>query len=70
MVPGDVVGKVHARQLQVPVRAKWRDELNRNRSATLDAPNWLWSSIVDLVASHEAYLAHCRKYGTDLDLVA
>ena len=66
-----VVGKAHARQMQAPIRAKWRDELNRNRSTTLDAPNWLWSSLVELVASHEAaYLEHCRKYVTDPDLVA
>jgi uncharacterized protein (DUF2252 family) len=66
-----VVGKAHARQLQAPIRAKWRDELGRNRSAKLDAPNWLWSSIVELVASHEgAYLEHCRKYVSDPDLVA
>jgi uncharacterized protein (DUF2252 family) len=49
-------------------RAKWRDELGRNRAANLDAPNWLWSSIVELVASHEAaYLEHCRKYAMDLE---
>ncbi len=61
-----VVGKAHARQMDVVTRAKWRDELGRNRSANLDAPNWLWSSIVELVASHEAaYLEHCRKYALD-----
>jgi uncharacterized protein (DUF2252 family) len=66
-----VVGKAHARQMDVVTRAKWRDELNRNRSANLDAPNWLWSSIVELVASHEgAYLEHCRKYAMDRDLAA
>lgn len=66
-----VVGKAHARQMQAPIRTKWRDELGRNRSASLDAPNWLWSSIVELVASHEgAYLEHCRKYVADPDLVA
>jgi uncharacterized protein (DUF2252 family) len=28
----------------------------------LDAPSWLWSSIVELVKSHEGnYLEHCRK---------
>ena len=27
----------------------------------LDAPSWLWTSVVQLVASHEsAYLEHCR----------
>jgi uncharacterized protein (DUF2252 family) len=66
-----VVGKAHARQMDVVTRAKWRDELGRNRSANLDAPNWLWSSIVELVASHEAaYLEHCRKYAMDPDLAA
>jgi uncharacterized protein (DUF2252 family) len=66
-----VVGKAHARQMQAPTRAKWHDELNRNRSATLDAPSWLWSSVVELVSSHEAaYLEHCRKYVADPDMVA
>jgi uncharacterized protein (DUF2252 family) len=66
-----VVGKSHARQMDVVTRAKWRDELARNRSANLDAPNWLWSSIVELVASHEAaYLQHCRQYAMDLDQAA
>ena len=64
-----VVGKAHARQMDVVTRAKWRDELGRNRSANLEAPNWLWSSIVELVASHEAaYLEHCRRYAMDPDL--
>ena len=58
-----VVGKAHARQMQAPMRAKWRDELNRNRSATLDAPSWLWSSVVTLLSIHEgAYLEHCRLF--------
>ena len=66
-----VVGKAHARQMDVVARAKWRDELGRNRSANLDAPNWLWSSIVELVGSHEvAYLEHCRKYALDLERTA
>jgi uncharacterized protein (DUF2252 family) len=52
-------------------RAKWRDELGRNRSAKLDAPGWLWTSIVELVASHEAaYLEHCRRYAADPELAA
>jgi uncharacterized protein (DUF2252 family) len=63
-----VVGKAHARQMDVVARAKWRDELGRERLANLEAPNWLWSSIVELVASHEAaYLEHCRKYALDLE---
>ena len=36
---------------------------NRNRSRTLDAPGWLWTAVVELIASHEAgYLEHCRRY--------
>ena len=66
-----VVGKAHARQMDVVTRAKWRDELGRNRSANLDAPNWLWASIVELVASHEAaYLEHCRKYAINPEELA
>ena len=42
---------------------RWAAEVTRNRSKTLDAPSWLWSSIVELVAIHEAaYLEHCRRY--------
>jgi uncharacterized protein (DUF2252 family) len=48
-----VVGKAHARQMDVATRAKWRDELGCNRSTNFDAPHWLWSSIVELVTSHE-----------------
>jgi uncharacterized protein (DUF2252 family) len=56
-----VVGKAHARQMNAPTRTQWHAELGRNRSADVDAPEWLWSSIVELVASHEAaYLEHCR----------
>ena len=66
-----VVGKAHARQMDVVTRAKWRDELGRNRSANFDAPHWLWSSIVELVTSHEgAYLEHCRQYAMDPELTA
>ena len=66
-----VVGKAHACQMNAATRTKWRDELGRNRSANLDAPTWLWSSIVELVASHEAaYLEHCRKYAMDPGLGA
>lgn len=58
-----VVGKAHARQMDTKTRDRWRTELGRNTSKTLDAPSWLWSSVVELVASHEAaYLEHCRRY--------
>ena len=61
-----VVGKAHARQMDAPTRRKWRDELRRNRRTNEKAPSWLWSSVVELVASHEAaYLEHCRRYAMD-----
>jgi uncharacterized protein (DUF2252 family) len=58
-----VVGKAHARQMDEATRQSWQTELSRNRSKTLDAPSWLWTSVVELLVSHEkAYLEHCRKY--------
>jgi uncharacterized protein (DUF2252 family) len=61
-----VVGKAHARQMDSGERKAWLTELRRNRSKTLDAPGWLWSSIVQLVSSHSAgYLEHCRRYATE-----
>jgi len=62
----EVVGKAHARQMDEQTRAGWRAELKRNRSKTLDAPSWLWTSVVDLIAAHEtAYLEHCRLYANE-----
>ena len=58
-----VVGRAHGRQMQEADRLRWAEELNRNRSKSLDAPSWLWTSVVDLMAAHEAaYLDHCRRY--------
>jgi uncharacterized protein (DUF2252 family) len=58
-----VVGIAHARQLDHGARASWLRELRRARSKTIDAPPWLWSSVVELAGSHEtAYLEHCRRY--------
>jgi uncharacterized protein (DUF2252 family) len=66
-----VVGHAHARQMDAATRAAWRDELSRNRPANLEAPGWLWSSVVELMASHEAgYLEHCRRYVADAALAA
>jgi len=60
---GAVVGKAHGRQMNVESRIAWRDELGRRWPKGLDAPFWLWSSVVDLVGSHEAaYLEHCRRH--------
>jgi uncharacterized protein (DUF2252 family) len=58
-----VVGRGHSRQLSGSDRQLWLDELQANRSKSLDAPSWLWNSVVNLVAMHEAaYLEHCRRY--------
>ena len=62
-----VVGKAHARQMDQVTRKSWSSELERQRSRTLDAPSWLWSSVVSLIGRHEiAYLEHCRKYATQV----
>jgi uncharacterized protein (DUF2252 family) len=66
-----VLGKAHARQMDETTRAQWCLELARNRSKSLDAPSWLWRSVVDLIAGHEAaYLDHCRRYALDIDIAA
>jgi uncharacterized protein (DUF2252 family) len=58
-----VVGRAHAGQMGKSERHRWAAELNLSRSKSLDAPSWLWTSIVDLIAQHEAaYLDHCRRY--------
>jgi uncharacterized protein (DUF2252 family) len=58
---GYVVGRGHARQLVPKMKRDWMRLLERNRPKALDAPTWLWSSVVELVGVHEsAYLNHCR----------
>jgi uncharacterized protein (DUF2252 family) len=60
---GAVVGKAHGRQMSGEDRASWTRDLARARTASLDAPTWLWSSVVDLLGVHErAYLEHCRLF--------
>ena len=62
-----VVGKAHAWQMDQATRKGWSNELERHRSKTLDAPSWLWSSVVSLIGAHEvAYLEHCRRYATQV----
>jgi uncharacterized protein (DUF2252 family) len=62
-ISGSVIGQVHAKQMDEKSRKQWAVELGRNRSKSLDAPSWLWTNVVQLVASHEsAYLEHCRQY--------
>jgi len=60
---GAIVGQAHGRQMSAADRAGWVTELAKARTAKLDAPSWLWTSIVDLLAVHErAYLEHCRLF--------
>lgn len=62
-----VVGKAHARQMDAGTRRSWQAELKRNRSKKLDAPSWLWNSIVELIITHErGYLEHCRRYALNV----
>jgi uncharacterized protein (DUF2252 family) len=58
-----VVGRAHARQMGVAARDSWQKELAKARITSLDAPSWLWSSVVELLAIHAgAYLDHCRRF--------
>lgn len=57
------VGASHARQMDAATRKAWRKALSSTHSKVIDAPPWLCTSVVDLVASHEnGYLDHCRRY--------
>ena len=61
-----VVGRGHARQMDASQRSSWLAELRKNRSTSLDAPSWLWNSVVDLVSLHEAaYLEYCRRWALE-----
>lgn len=43
-------------------RSRWVKELKSRHGKALDAPRWLWSSVLELAALHEvAYLEHCRS---------
>jgi uncharacterized protein (DUF2252 family) len=59
-----VVGRAHGRQMDTAARAAWYAALKTGRKkASLSAPSWLWQSVVELMALHEAaYLEHCRRY--------
>ena len=58
-----VVGKAHSRQMDEHQRADWIRTLQDHRKDEIQAPAWLWDSVVDLAGSHEtAYLEHCREY--------
>jgi uncharacterized protein (DUF2252 family) len=58
-----VVGHAHGRQMTRPERRAWAQEIKSRHKSDLNAPRWLWSGVLDLVALHEkAYLEHCRRY--------
>jgi uncharacterized protein (DUF2252 family) len=62
----EVIGKAHARQMDSSARREFGGSFRARRSGKIDAPSWLWSSVVDLAALHEsAYLEHCRRYALD-----
>lgn len=57
------VGQAHARQMDRAARRKWSREIKAATTKAIDAPTWLWRSVVDLLSLYErAYLDHCRKY--------
>jgi uncharacterized protein (DUF2252 family) len=57
-----VAGKAHGRQMSKKTRELWARELKQRHSKSLDAPSWLWRSVVELTSIHEAaYLDHCRS---------
>jgi uncharacterized protein (DUF2252 family) len=59
----EVVGKAHARQMDAATRKDFAATFDMRKAARLDAPSWLWSSVVELASAHEAaYLEHCRSY--------
>jgi uncharacterized protein (DUF2252 family) len=59
----EVVGKAHARQMDATTRREFAASFKQRKSGKLNAPSWLWSSVVELASTHEAaYLEHCRCY--------
>lgn len=58
-----VVGKAHARQMDEASRSRWITLLESDRRGMIDAPSWLWESVVTLAGRHETgYLDHCRRF--------
>jgi len=58
-----VVGRAHGRQMTWSQRRAWRSDLAKSHKASLEAPSWLWASVVELIGLHEAaYLDHCRRF--------
>jgi uncharacterized protein (DUF2252 family) len=62
-----VVGRAHARQMDAKAKKAWLGKLGSHRGKALDALTWLWTSVVELAAAHEAaYLEHCRRYALSM----
>jgi uncharacterized protein (DUF2252 family) len=62
-----VVGRAHARQMDAETRKAWLTTLTKRSKTALEAPSWLWTSVVELAAVHEAaYLEHCRRYALSM----
>ncbi|MCO5399188.1 DUF2252 family protein [Ralstonia soli] len=60
---GNIVGLAHGSQMPPDVATAWGRELRARHGRSIDAPFWLWSSIVDLVGLHERqYLEYCRTW--------
>jgi len=60
---GSIVGEAHARQMDVADWRSWTRELSHATGANTKTPSWLWTSVIDLLATHElAYLDHCRRF--------
>jgi uncharacterized protein (DUF2252 family) len=58
-----VLGYAHARQMDSATRSAWQSELAGQRTKRIDAPSWLWTTVVGLLVAHEGtYLEHCRLY--------
>jgi uncharacterized protein (DUF2252 family) len=58
-----VVGRAHGRQMAPRQRRAWLADLTKKHKTSLEAPSWLWASVVELMALHEAaYLDHCRRF--------
>jgi uncharacterized protein (DUF2252 family) len=58
-----IVGRAHARQMDMETRGSWRAALAERRGGTIEAPSWLWNSVVEQIGLHEAgYLEHCRRF--------
>ena len=45
-----VIGRAHGRQMSANQRRAWCFDLTKNHKASLEAPSWLWTSVVGSLA--------------------